>query len=96
MGLILPPEFDRGERGECYLCGEVFTSDVDTVRHMRVCVSQAGHEVRAAEYERRERLWMFQEENWDPEVAAHLKQVGKRMLAEGRWEVHPNERAGFS
>jgi hypothetical protein len=35
-------------------------------------------------------------EEWDPEVAAHLRKVGERMVAEGRLEVKPSERAGFS
>lgn len=38
----------------------------------------------------------FREDNWDPEVAAHMRQVGKRMLEEGRLEVKPHERAGHS
>ena len=35
-------------------------------------------------------------EDFDPEVSAHLRRVGERMLAEGRMEVKPNEAAGFS
>jgi hypothetical protein len=33
---------------------------------------------------------------WDPEVAEHMRKVGETMKREGRWEVKPNERAGFS
>jgi hypothetical protein len=32
----------------------------------------------------------------DPEIEEHMRKVGKRMLAEGRWEVKPSEKAGFS
>lgn len=33
---------------------------------------------------------------WDPEIRAHMDKVGERMLREGRLEVRPHERAGFS
>lgn len=33
--------------------------------------------------------------DFDPEVTAHMRKVGQRMLAEGRMEVKPSERAGF-
>lgn len=35
-------------------------------------------------------------EDPDPEVTVHLRKVGRRMIAEGRLEVKPEERAGFS
>jgi hypothetical protein len=41
-----------------------------------------------------ERMPVFDE--WDPEVAAHMRKVGERMLEERRLEVKPSERAGFS
>jgi hypothetical protein len=31
-------------------------------------------------------------EDWDPEYSAFMEKVGRRMLAEGRWETKPNER----
>lgn len=36
---------------------------------------------------------IFDEAAWDPEVASHLKTVGRRMLEEGRLEMRPSERA---
>lgn len=38
---------------------------------------------------------MWDENVWDPEVAAHMKKLGERMLKEGRLTVKPSERAGF-
>jgi hypothetical protein len=35
-------------------------------------------------------------EDFDPEVSAHLRNVGRRMLREGRLEVRKNEGAGHS
>jgi hypothetical protein len=32
---------------------------------------------------------------WDPEVEAHMREVGERMKREGRLTVKKNERAGF-
>ncbi len=44
----------------------------------------------------RARLPIFHDpELGDPEIEAHMRKVGKRMLAEGRMEMRPNERAGF-
>jgi len=36
----------------------------------------------------------FDPESWDPEVEAHMREVGRTMLREGRLEVLPHERAG--
>lgn len=35
-------------------------------------------------------------EDFDPEVTKHMRRVGEQMLREGRLEVKPSERAGFS
>lgn len=86
----------RPKTGECFLCGAEFREGDDVVRHMKTCIPAAGHEVQSAEYEKRDRMEIFQEDAWDPEVAAHLRNVGKQMLREGRLEMKPNERAGFS
>lgn len=87
---------ERPPTATCNMCGGAFAGEAELLRHFRTCILNAGHDHRAEEYEKRERLAIFQEENWDPEVSAHLRKVGERMLAEGRWEVKPNERAGFA
>jgi hypothetical protein len=40
----------------------------------------------------RERLSIFHEDQWDPEAAAYLREVGSQMLREQRFELRPNER----
>lgn len=96
LSIILPRGVERPATGECYLCGEMFAAGDNVVAHMKKCVADAGHDHRIEHEEKKERLAIFSEDAWDPEVAAHLRKVGERMLAEGRWEVKPNERAGFS
>lgn len=44
----------------------------------------------------KERMPVLDDDQWDSEIAAHMKKVGERMLKEGRLTVKPNERAGFS
>lgn len=98
FGIILT----RRQIGHCELCEEhrgepvPFYTDKDvrthmvTIAHREAVLAEMG-----AEAERRKRLAMIYESD-DPEVEAHLLEVGKRMRAEGRWVVRPNERAGFS
>lgn len=38
---------------------------------------------------------MFDPNEWDPEIEAHMNKVGERMKKEGRLIVRSNERAGF-
>jgi hypothetical protein len=53
-------------------------------------------EARILERQAEKKRLAFLHEDPDPEVTAHLKEVGKRMRKEGRWVVKKNERAGFS
>jgi hypothetical protein len=92
FGLILV----RDPIGFCGLCETPFYSDRDVRTHMATI--QHRESVQAAieaEQARKKRLALIYEST-DPEVEEHLLKVGKRMLAEGRWVVKPNERAGFS
>lgn len=92
-----PPAFrcmvpvDRGGA----VCGAVFSRDQHDLyeRHIGRCAEQ--HEDVWRQASPRHRLPVFDESNWDPEVAAHMRDVGRRMLAEGRMTVKPSERAGF-
>ncbi len=90
------PNSAREVTGECYLCGVEFAAGDNVVAHLKSCVADAGHDHRMAEEERKERMAIFSEEAWDPEVAAHMRKVGERMLREGRLETKRSERAGFS
>lgn len=99
-GLILPGQFGlillREPTGECFICGQPWYSERDMRAHLAsVEHREAAEEHRLAERARKARV-PFMQEDPDPEVTAHMKKVGKRMLAEKRWVVKPNERAGFS
>jgi hypothetical protein len=101
FGIILT----RRQIGHCELCEEhqgepvPFYTDRDvrthmvTLAHRESVLAEMG-----AEAERRKRLALIydpENESTDVEVEEHLRKVGKRMLAEGRWVVKPNEKAGF-
>lgn len=80
----------------CLLCGERFEEAHrahEFQRHVNACARRNMDEIQA-EVERR-RKSVFHEDAWDPEVAAHMRKVGERMIEEGRLEVKPSERAGF-
>lgn len=100
MATILPGRFsliiERPQIGFCDVCDVPFFTDRDVRQHMGSSQHEEGMQAaRAAEALRRARL-AFMDEVPDPEVAAHMRQVGKKMLREGRWVVHPSEKAGFS
>lgn len=79
--------------GICRVCGAKFFKGQEEMwqRHVGKCARANIDRLRAESL--RNRMPAFNEENWDPEVASHLKTVGRRMLAEGRLEMRPNERA---
>lgn len=79
---------------KCHMCGEERGSQRDLEQHVGPCARSMMGEIHAALEVRRRSI--FSSESWDPEVAAHMREVGKRMKAEGRMTVHPHERAGFS
>lgn len=92
FSLIIP----REQIGFCAVCEVPFFTDRDVRTHMGSTQHEEGVErAREAEALQRARL-AFMHEDPDPEVTAHLRQVGKKMLREGRMVVKPNERAGFS
>lgn len=92
-GLTVIVANDAEPTGRCYTCGVPFFSREEGERHMGPCARSRMDELKALRVS--ERLPFMDEEAWDPEVAAHLRKVGDRMLKEGRWEVKPSERAGF-
>lgn len=92
FGILL----SRRQTGFCDLCGVPFYSDRDMRGHLgSIAHRETAEAMVLAEKQRKARIPFLYAED-DPEVEAHLKQVGKRMLAEGRMVVKPNERAGFS
>jgi hypothetical protein len=102
MTLWLPEQPDPDERlmvcrvvtGPGEICGMTFTRPDVWQRHVGRCARAHMDEIRAESL--RARMPVFDEESWDPEVSEHMAKVGARMKAEGRLEVKPSERAGFS
>lgn len=83
--------------GLCKVCGAKFYrgEELKWQAHVGPCARAHIDEIRAVVAERRKALAIFDESAWDPELAAHMRQVGKRMKAEGRLVVKKNERGGF-
>lgn len=95
--LLVPRGYESGPRvlvGKCLVCDATFHrgEEDEWQRHVGRCARQALPELMDARAEERKRLAVFDEENWNPDVAEHLRKVGKRMLAEGRMVLKPNER----
>jgi len=90
--LVLPGVGEA--RWPCHMCGEEFPSQRAQEQHVGPCAREKMGEIHAALEVRRRSI--FDSRNWDPEIAAHMRKVGERMKAEGRGEVLPSERAGFS
>lgn len=100
MPFFLPSRFDlllfREPTGQCDLCETPFYSDRDLRAHFATPEHKAAAEAEILEREAEKQRLAFLHHDPDPEVTEHLRKVGERMKAEGRWEVKPNERAGFS
>jgi hypothetical protein len=99
LQILVPKGYESAEPppivGQCSLCELVFYDQDEARRHFERNArkhAEMANEMRQERLE--ERMPVFEE--WDPEVAAHLRKVGERMVAEGRLEVKPSERAGFS
>lgn len=75
-------------------CGKAFARGEKEAwqRHCASCAKANLDKIHAA-MDRRPALMR---EDFDPEVSKHMRQVGARMIEEGRLEVKPSERAGHS
>lgn len=73
-------------------CGKPFYENERAAfeRHVGECARENADAIHAASP--RTRMPWSDPENWSPEAEAHLREVGKRMLEEGRLEMKPNER----
>lgn len=80
----------RVPTGRDETCGERFASPTSLERHVRSCVLR--HEMQTHTESPRQRMPMFNPDNWNPDKRAHAREVGRRMLAEGRWTVLPSEK----
>lgn len=96
LTILVPKGYEtRSEPGlQCEVCGSVFERDrlSEWQRHVVACAKRNHDDLQREREESIYEPFRIQ----DPEVAAHMRQVGKRMRAEGRWVVKDSERAGFS
>lgn len=78
------------------ICGATWPADQERayLAHLRTCVSNHRDVIHAASP--RTKMPFMDPNAWDPEVEAHMREVGRRMVKERRLEVKPSERAGFS
>lgn len=94
LNVWIPPQY-REPTGHCNVCGEDLYGTVgDAQKHMGACARANIDAIRAAAPSQKRKGGPFDPDLWDPEVEEHLRKVGKRMLAEGRMEVLPSEKAG--
>src|SRR5438552_18365309 len=84
--------------GVCHVCGSEFGEGQEQTwqKHVGDCARKHMDEILAMRPSERNKGGPFDPETWDPEVEAHMAEVGRRMLRERRLEVLPHERAGHS
>jgi hypothetical protein len=84
--------------GVCHVCGSEFGEGQEQVwqRHVGDCARRHMDEILAMRPSERNKGGPWDPETWDPEVDAHMREVGRRMLRERRLEVLPHERAGHA
>jgi len=91
---IWTPPGSGPPNGYCSICDcDLWGTVGDLQKHMAACARENIDTIRAAAPSAKNKGGPFDPENWDPEVEAHLREVGKRMLKEGRLEMHDSERA---
>lgn len=75
--------------GRCNVCGERFYAGQEDVwqAHVGPCARRNLDEIM---HERGKRKDVFTE-SADPELEDYMLGVGRKLLAEGRWERRPNE-----
>jgi ABC-type histidine transport system ATPase subunit len=76
-------------------CGAAFTRTQHRkyAAHVAQCATQNLATIRAESL--KERMPIFDDDAWDPEISKHMREVGRRMIREKRLEVLPSEKAGF-
>jgi hypothetical protein len=102
--LWLPGQPDPDERlmvcrvitGPDETCGKVFRRGEEKAWQMHVGACARAHVDQIHAESLRTRIPILDPNSWDPEVERHMREVGERMKREGRLEVKPSERAGFS
>lgn len=93
---------DRGALvGRCLVpgCGAKFYAGEENVwqKHVGDCARRHADRIEALRPSVKNKGTPFDPEVWDPQIEEYFRTVvGPRMKKEGRFEVKPNERAGFS
>ena len=95
LTILVPAGYERPPAFRCELCGKQFNKNEGAVweRHVGECARVHHDEIQALVAKRQS--GPSHESNWDPEIAEHMLDLGKKMRREGRFEVRPNERMGF-
>jgi hypothetical protein len=102
LQILVPSGYESGEAyivGKCHVCGSEFGEGQEAAwqRHVGDCARKHMGEILANRPSERQKGGPFDPDNWDREVDDYMVNVvGKRMREEGRFEVRPSERAGFS
>lgn len=106
MTILVPRGYETGAMGDptmvCRVpigdgetCGQPFWPGEERKFQSHVTACAKEHETEIRNESPRNKLPIFDEANWDPEVAAHMREVGRRMIREGRFVVHKHEKAGL-
>jgi hypothetical protein len=75
---------------KCNVCGWGFTASEsrEWQKHVGDCARQNMTEIVA----KSPKGTVWDDEEWSPEASKHVREVGERMLKEGRLEMKPSER----
>lgn len=94
-GAAPPTMICRVPTGHGQVCGAIFYPGEESAWNTHVGRCARQHEGEIHELSPKNRVPIIHDPNhWDPEAEEHLRQVGQRMLAEGRLVLRPNERVG--
>jgi len=101
LEILVPRGYEDAPRelfGRCHVCDATFYRGQEALweSHVGRCARAHLDEIRAQAPSHRNKGTVFDKNEWDPEVEAHMRRVGERMVREGRMIVLPHERAGFS
>lgn len=101
LTIHVPRGYEQGDVrvvGRCHICETIFGEGEEQAwqKHVGECARAHIDEIRASAPSERNKGTVWDDSELDPEVEQHMLAVGRRMLAEGRMEVKPHERAGLS
>lgn len=99
LEILVPAGHDRPVAFRCrvpigdgQVCGKPFYESERRAFEAHVGACAREHMDAIVAESPKTRMPWSDEDTWDPEAAAHMREVGKRMLREGRLETKPNER----